>query len=536
MQRSNAPTRGPRPGGNQQEENSMKKALAMALGALMVAGSAAPAAAASQIDFSGYYRAYYRQDGNLDRKAYTDSYFGHRLELDFVFTPTDELSVYWALRAPSYARWGNGGNRIGGGGTGGSDLQTRYIYGIIKQDWGNVVIGKVSENLDKYGLGSLGYLPTPDGPWTSIGPFDSKINADAIRYFTKMDNGFGIMAQYAKVGDAYVAGGMEGASNSGPYDGTNPYTPSDTWSDGSWDRYQLEATYQWDTGGASLGLWMDRDAQGTLSRLATGNTALLLPKDPENPDGESFSELGVSRTQLYYINPAFMQTFGDFSTHWEGMYATGKVYGGKNAFGDTDKLKADGYGLYGDFDYNYGPGNVTLGGWLVSGQGYGDRHNDDGADKLNAVSIGNSVAGKYFAPLLVAYNATISPGGGRQTSNVIDKANYGNLPGSNQWAVMVSGKHAFTDDISMNYAVAHMELVNATAKTADGKEFQDKDMGYEADLGLEFKLLDNLTFNTSFGYLFAGDAFKVDADSGEYRPGRDAQDAYLWYNTLTFAF
>ena len=113
----------------------------MALGAMMVAGSAAPAAAASQVDFSGYYRAYFMNDYNLnygDEDKRNDSFFVNQLNLDFVFRPTDELAVFWELRAPDHQYWGapTWGNQ--------SAVTTRFIYGEIKQDWGTIDIGRLA--------------------------------------------------------------------------------------------------------------------------------------------------------------------------------------------------------------------------------------------------------------------------------------------------------------------------------------------------------------------------------------------------------
>jgi len=79
-------------------------------------------------------------------------------------------------------------------------------------------------------------------------------------------------------------------------------------------------------------------------------------------------------------------------------------------------------------------------------------------------------------------------------------------------------------------------------------------MGVEIDLGFTFKLLDNLDFGTSFGYMWNGGAYKrlkgyratvYATNKGSITPGdtvsfeaiwEDPKDSYVWYNTLTFAF
>jgi len=110
----------------------------------------------------------------------------------------------------------------------------------------------------------------------------------------------------------------------------------------------------------------------------------------------------------------------------------------------------------------------------------------------------------------------------------------------------------------MHYALAYLALNNpnyrvldrahATGGVVDGASYvdQDKDLGFEANLGFSFQLLDNLSFVTSFGYMFNGDAYKslrgynyaVDAAGNESIKAvwDDPDDSYVWYNTLTFSF
>ncbi|MGL4209172.1 MAG: porin, partial [Candidatus Adiutrix sp.] len=170
-----------------------KKALAMALGAMIAAGGASQAAAASMVDFKGSYYTFYVVDSNLGHEAndtLTDSYFGHRLQLDIDFVPTDEISVHWRLRGPWFQRWGS---------QDGQNIETKHVYGQIKQDWGTVYVGRLADSFDSYGLGSLGY--GQDLNWYAYAsPFDFDAdNLDAIRYEHAWDNGFGLMAQFSRL-------------------------------------------------------------------------------------------------------------------------------------------------------------------------------------------------------------------------------------------------------------------------------------------------------------------------------------------------
>jgi len=629
----------------------MKRALAMGLGALMVAGSAAPASAASHIDFTGYYRIWYMNEVNTghgkESRSFTDSYFKDRLNIDLTFSPTDEISVYWRLRGPDFQRWGTGTNK---------QLTTRFIYGEIKQDWGTVTIGRMSDDLDCAGLCTFGYMPATVPIFTNNGVFDRADIMDGVRYAYDWDNGFSILAQYVKLGN----NGIE----SGGF--------TDNWdSDQDYDRFQLQGAYAWDGGGASLHVFYDRNAQpgsylvdgwyqwapgdvwdgleGQNTRyngFAVDSMGWLAINGPAHALGNgnfsSLSNLRVNKVEQWGLNPSIMHTFGDFSVHFEGMAQWGQAQvqytetiTGPNAgiFQRTRDIDGKGYGAYLDFDYNYGPGNVALAGWWVSGTDTDEMYNRDGSFNRNAESksIADLVGGNFF-PLLVAYNGVNGNlgGGNRHYGNagnklsaigfannayenyvweghvggytggqylalgtnidlsgnfvndVLDRdvlqanldnrtrtVSFNNGTDANHWAIALTGNHAFSDDISMHYGLAYLGLNKSNYRiansavynnngvvdsyTVNGYTTQDKDLGFEIDLGVTVQLLDNLSFTSAFGYMFNGDAYKQfkgyklingtgnnpnTLDNGDRIRGvwEDADDSYVWFNSLTFAF
>jgi len=459
----------------------MKKALAMALGAMLCVGTAAPASAASQIDFSGYYRTYFINNWNesfTDKETRTnDSYFANRLVLNFAFQATDEVSAYFQLRAPSAQRWG--GNPNNPGAEAGSNNATMYhAYGQVKQDWGTVSIGRLNDEYMYLGLASVGYNPGGVATDTSWGVFDLPNDPyDGIRYENRWDGGFQLVAQFFRMDQ-------------------QRYLPNgDT---ESHDLYMLQPSFHWDTGAASLAVIYEEDQ--TRQDLLGGVQSASLKN--------------------FFINPAFAQSFGDFTVHFEGMYATGKDYA---ALPGTEN-KAGGSGVYLDFDYNYGPGNVMLAGWWLEGS------KADGKDKSMVSSGEGSVIGADFVPFLVAYGEIRAGDRGNaialaNSRSALNKGFDGDS-GNNHWALALAGSHAFTDAVTMNYVVGHMALnrVEAGAK---------KDIGWEADLGFDIKLLDNLSLNTAFGYLSAGKALDDRTDPDNIIKGKDG---YTWYNTLTFSF
>ena len=421
-----------------------------------------------------------------------DSFWGHRLNIDLTFQATDEISVYWSMRGPDFRRFGSGNDTRSGIG-----LETRHVYGRIDQNWGVIRIGRLDEDLDSYGLGSLGYAPSTDPMWTFVSPFDEGSQVDGLRFTREWDNGFALLAQYGKVNNNGGGDSVTGAAGQG--------WPDNNHSDQDWDRFQLEGTYKWDGGGLALGLRYDRNA--TLFRGEYYG-------DPDFPWldvwGQSWQ---FDKKSAFYLNPAFMHSWGAFSLHFEGMagWAKTKVAhqdnGIPNIMGPQQDLDEEGYAFFLDADYNYGPGNVTLAGWWASGtelgKGYGPR-TDPGWDptrygkskSLVSIDQGN------FYPLIIAFNGS-SSGWGRESDGAVavanngyqfvDEALYGrglflnddmNAPlwagqynafrgfvqgesssgrerlksfnndsgAANHWAVNLSGNHAFSDDISLHYA------------------------------------------------------------------------------------
>ena len=610
----------------------MKKTLAMALGAMMLGGMAASAEAASHVDFSGYYRVNYMIDNNrafTNKDAtFTDHYFDDRLLIDMTYSPTDEISVHWQLRGPNRDRWGTGTT---------TNLTSQHIYGLIKQDWGQVLVGRLDDGLDVYGLASLGYQPS-FGPYLNYGPFDRADVIDAVRYTNRWDNGLAVMVQYAKV----QAGGWDpdfqqvydSTGNLIGLIGPNGEVANGN-SDEDFDRYQAEVSYFWDGGGASLGIMYDRDAASGYYH----GTALAY----DNGKAGKARRTGLNdRTSAVFVNPAFMQTWDAFSLHFEGMAGWGStvmsspyrvgVYDPATNSGvwlpRTKKVYAqdsDGYGAYLDIDYNYGPGNVNLAAWWVSGSDLGDKESGSLVDIVggnfypllvayggtgngnfrsgdsysrsgNAIGIANDAFDNFIAPAFGGFNndptflndgsiklgewvpaTAAAPGyytdawglsGSNSAFNHGKKyvsSSFNENTDANHWAVSISGNHAVTEEINIHYAVAYLALNNPNYRVVDSASYgatpaddvfkykeQDKDLGYEANIGIQLQLLDRLSFTTSFGYMMTGDAYKElrgytihNAASGATGPTggesakakwRDADDVYVWYNTLQFDF
>jgi hypothetical protein len=473
----------------------MKKALAMALGAMLVAG-AVQASAASQIDFSGYMRPQVMANSNnglgydKDSKV-TDSYIQNRLRLNMAFHATDEVSVYWRLHALNGARWGANKPED-------TAATTKYAYGQVKQDWGTISVGKLKDDFGRVGLESLGWNvwgvddDVTDGGVYSYGDKEY----DGIHWANRYDSGFQMVVAGYRLDDAKA-----GVTYTLTDDLTNPFDGGaiKTKNTQSTDLIILQPSQHWDGGGAAL----------TLTYLkARTDSGFPVGYYSSIANGTGGDPIEVPPYNEYSFSPSFSNTWGDFSLH-----AAAKMGWGEYESYTAGKVKAEGQTAYVDGDFNYGPGHVNLAAWWVSG--------DDGSgDK----SKGLLDMGSTFAPLLVVHNAAegqVSEGNAIAEANALSSKGFG-AANSNHMAAMLSGGHSLSDDVTLNYAAAYLTL----NKVAEGRK---KDIGTEIDLGLQVQLLDNLEFRSTAGYLMAGKAL---ADADNKKP----EDAYSWYNTLYFRF
>lgn len=561
----------------------MTRVLTLGMAAILAGNAAVSAEAASNVNFTGYYRVHYMNAVNVGHqssdRAFTDSYFQHRLNFDVEFTATDELSFFWRFRAPNSTndtRWGTPAKSAA--------ITSMYYFGRITQDWGTLYIGRLAEYMDEFGLVSLGWSVVQDPYFfVKMCPFDGGEYLDAVMFDTKSDNGLGLKALYTRL--------------TPPTDTRNDYS-----SDRDWDRYFVEGRYQWTTGGAALGVKFDRNATF---------------------EGHK----GFDKAKLWHVNPSFMQNWGDFGLHMEGLFGWGKTERTDNRARD---FNARGQAFYVDVNYNYDKGNVLMSGWWVSGTDQDRDPADYSARSKSLVNMGLS-----FRPLIVANQASsygwnridatgrgwvnqdavgvannafvnfiqnaYSPAtgsasvpflsGGVQAgldglaggvwdgtganvsfqdalgayfsgTGVVDRrrsSTFNNNTAANHWAVALVGKHSFTPEITMNYAVGYLALNHPNYRIVDQARWdvgtgainqaryaeQKKDLGLELDLGFSFQLLDNLRFSSLFGYMFTGDAYKTlkgftyanNHGEGDIKAvWADGDDSYVWYNVLQFNF
>jgi hypothetical protein len=514
----------------------MRKLVLFCL-ALALAATSVPALAASQIDFSGYFKVFHENLHNFGRAPRNntvnspanikdnDSFFENKLQINLEIQPNDDITVYWMMRTMNYQRWGSTTT----GNVRGTGVYTQALYAEVRQPWGTVQIGRLIDGLGSSsgGLASLGYVPTWGAEFSDAEPFDTGNATDSVVYSYDFGNGFALAAYYAK--DALDPAVRTAAQVK----------------DADIDRFGIEPRYQWDDGGVSLGVAYIRDK----------SLSLDFYNDTAPPPIGWYTGFTPKSAWQININPAFVQSWGPFSIHFEGVVAFGKstfsLYdNATNAFYENE-FRNKGLGLYLDASYNYGAGDVTLMSWYTDGTSYEDL-NKDNPTLHSAVGMGN------FYPFLVAYN-NVTLAGNSVYSNILSD-NFTFIPATqaigvrqtggepldfsntNHWALALMGNHAFTDDISVNYGIAYFRLVSLPPSTVINNRVvprpnRSKSLGVEIDLGATFQILDNLSFETKFGYMFNGSAYRNSWYVGNDPVfGPKPKDTFAWANVLAVTF
>jgi hypothetical protein len=519
----------------------MMRKLALFCLALALAVTSVPALAESKIDFSGYLKVFHENLHNFTRSGVNnardnDSFFTNKLQVNLEIQPTDDISIFWTFRSMNYARWGAVRAGSGGNPAGPADFFTRWLYAEVRQPWGTVQIGRLADGLGSNagGLASLGYTPAWGSEFLYVMPFDLDGPTDSIVYSYDFGNGFVLAAFYAK-------------DLLDPYLGITPdnFNP-DLYQrkDSDRDRFGIEPRYQWDTGGVSLGVVYIRDMTFDQADIVGGII----------PGFNAYDGLATKDAYEIMINPSFIQNWGPFAIHLEGIIGFGKYKlrsylptCANNTYCEQE-YRDNGLALYLDASYNYGAGDITLMSWFADGSSYDDVYDANGAIRINAKHH-SSIGMGDFAPFLVAYNNT-TLANGTWDNNVAD--NFGDPLGidagdTNHWGIAILGNHAINDDIRLNYGLGYFRLVSLpytsdVLRAGNGPggavPNRSKSLGFEIDLGATFQILDNLSFETQFGYMFNGSAHRYseyDVNNVAWY-GPKPKDTFAWANVLAVTF
>jgi hypothetical protein len=196
------------------------------------------------------------------------------------------------------------------------------------------------------------------------------------------------------------------------------------------------------------------------------------------------------------------------------QYEFDYIWGDKdinNALGTSYEI--DAFAFMTALDMNFGAATANLMYFYISGD-------SDGTDRdLDAYSSAKGT-GNDFQPLYVLT--------GYQTSLLNNDRGAWNEYG---FAARTAGAHGFVAaaDFSASEKLAFHGAAG-WAKAADERTGFDTDYGFELDAGASYKLLDNLTYNLNFGYLWTGDFFQM------ANPNNNVSDITILYNNISMSF
>jgi hypothetical protein len=469
----------------------MKKWFIVALGVLLLVAFTAPVMAETKVEFSGSYRVRYFYDQNLSMASESDrewqsNYFDQRFRIEPKFIVSDALSLTMRINGINGSRWGDANGAYGpqatyayGGGNADSSFDIERCYMTIITNFGAFLVGRVSGGAA--GLAPLGYYGGRFADATGFNesdPFDSEGPTHRIIYQIPIGN-FKLTALYEKI----VEQDWRNTGNQAPV-AVNP-----GWDDDS-DAFALVPQYQWATGVANMTLFYARNHSNNEPNFwATG--------------------VGPRDINLYFVDVAVIQAFGPFSMHFEGQYRWGTMDWDRWIVPNTvPDLDFQGWGVYLDGIYNFGPGEVGL--LFMYTQG------PDPDANINDVQAGQLAVGADHTPFLVAYDRGVfsanTAGWTQQVAN-----------NSNHWNLGLWCDYNITEAMMVHGAIGYFQINEAP--DAWGEHF-----GWEIDLGFNWLLMDGLRYSSMVGYFFAGDYNEAGNGANEYG------NAWAWKNELQLSF
>ena len=254
----------------------------------------------------------------------------------------------------------------------------------------------------------------------------------------------------------------------------------------------------------------------------------------------------------------------DYATHkmdkgniwWIGLYSDGKVgpvnynfdliYNtGKEDYRTAQDIKYSGWLARAVLTYPYEKFNFGLGGLYVSGVNY-KKFDDKGKYTGFVLPIGSETMGPQADSLIVLSGWGTGPGivgdigwasvpwsQAKITGSKFDLVRRG-WPGI--WGVRLFADYKALNWLTLSGQVAYwgdtVKYGNAFEGPVLDKKYDDKDIGFEVDLGAKIDIYKNLAWRLVFGYLFAGNA----ADEKTAAGGKKYDDPYAFVSTLIYTF
>lgn len=412
-------------------------------------------------DASGYYldRQNLYDDNLFDDEGSSDAWFDMDLRIDPVFKVHDRLSLVTRLHVFEDQVWGQ--QVPDKTGTDNADfVNWKHAYLKAKFDIGTLSVGRM-----------VGASQGGNGAPYGTEFLDCDGVADRIKFVTKIDP-VTVFAVYEK--------GVEQDTNLGDHNSDLVTGPEDSYTDSDYDKYFAGAVFK---------------AEGIEAGLL-----LAYATDKSNSD---IGAITYDR-EFYYTAPYVKATLGPVNLEAEISYWMGdsRDYH-DSAIDDIDK-KALAFYLYGDM--NAGPATVGLGCAFSQGDG------DDADDEDNFHPGCNE-----WQPLLILFSDKAGAGlGGNLTALGIDLFQGGNYNSDSagtiaDWGyelIYATATMSPTENVTLNAAIGYCQAEDVPSSIMGIDVDIDDEVGWEFDLGVEVKLMDNLTYHATAAYLLAGDVWE----------------------------
>jgi hypothetical protein len=203
--------------------------------------------------------------------------------------------------------------------------------------------------------------------------------------------------------------------------------------------------------------------------------------------------------------------FSSFKLEYEFNLAFGDGLPTSSSF--TEAADQEGWGLYVD-------GGWQVQDWTLGAKFFTLTGDDDLTDNTNKALFSSSGTGIDFNPTQILtgdYMGILNPDKGSVHPAIInDETNSG------VWSIGGYAKYSMSPKLALSADLTY-------AAATDEPEGWDSAYGTEVGVGAGYKIMDNLTYNAHFSYLWTGDFFKEGDDAS-------TENVYLFANALSMKF
>jgi hypothetical protein len=219
-----------------------------------------------------------------------------------------------------------------------------------------------------------------------------------------------------------------------------------------------------------------------------------------------------------------------FNYFWGDQKSSAKLV---NGVPKTD-LEPSGYALLGRIRFNFGPANLGIRGWWLSGNKE-ERLADDDGDGINDTIVFTdwyrwSTPDAWFAPFEIFY------GGSRMWATT--NSDWVGSPGGSA-ALALTGGWNVTKKLYLGLIAGYVWATRSADKPAEtflnpwtGESNSDKGLGFEFDVRAEYKIYDHLGLDLVAAYVIADDGMARADPAG----GFNKDDAYELFWRLVYSF